>query len=284
MLEIVDTHQHLWDLSRHSYSWCAGIQLLDRTYGMSDYLAAANGLNIVQSVHVEADVDEKDIRAETNWLLGLAREPSNPLSGLVIKALPEREDFLSYVDSFAGESAVKGVRRVLHTQADDLSTGSLFRKNVAALATRNLTFDLCVLGRQLPVAIALAQACPDVLFVLDHEGVPDIKGNAFDTWREPLKELSRLPNVVGCKISGLVVYADGSRDLKSQIKPYIDHAIDCFGPTRVMFGSDWPVCLLATTLANWFNLLDELTRSFSAEDRSNLFAQNARRIYRLPPT
>lgn len=281
MLELVDTHQHLWDLSRHSYSWCAGIPLLNRTYSMSDYLNATRGVNVTASVHVEADVDEQDMRAETEWLLGLARDADNPLSGLVIKALPEREDFEAYLERFAGEPLVKGVRRVLHTQADDLSALPLFRKNISSLASRGLTFDLCVLARQLPAGIELVRACPDVQFILDHAGVPDIKGGGFDPWREDLKRLAALPNVVGCKISGLVAYADGSKDLKEQVKPYVDHAIDCFGPNRVMFGSDWPVCLLATSLNHWIQILDELTGSRSPDERAKLFADNARRIYRL---
>lgn len=281
MLEIVDTHQHLWDLSRHGYTWCAGIPLLNRTFAMADYLDASRGLNVLQSVHVEADVDEKDMAAETNWLLGLARDPANPLSALVIKALPEREDFEAYLDQFSGSIEIKGVRRVLHTQDDALSTTLVFRDNVRSLAQRGLTFDLCVLGRQLPLAIELVRACPEVSFILDHAGVPDIKGNAFDAWSASLRALAALPNVVGCKLSGLVAYADPSRDLAAQLKPYVDHAVERFGASRLMFGSDWPVCLLAASFEEWVNLARELTASLSENERAAIFAGNARRIYRL---
>lgn len=281
MFEIVDTHQHLWDLARHSYSWCAAIPLLNRTFAMADYLDASRGLDVVQSVHVEADVDEKDMAAETNWLLGLARDPATPLAALVIKALPEREAFATYLDPFSGVKEIKGVRRVLHTEDDALSTTPVFRENVRSLARRGLSFDLCVLGRQLPVGIELVRACPDVSFVLDHAGVPDIKGNAFEAWSASIRTLAALPNVVGCKLSGLVAYADPSRDLSTQLKPYVDHAIECFSPGRLMFGSDWPVCLLATSFEGWVSLARELTASLTANEQAAIFAGNARRIYRL---
>ena len=280
-LDIVDTHQHLWDLSRHRYSWCAGIPLLNRSYTMPDYQAATADLRVTHSVHVEADVDETDLEAETHWLLSLAQDASNPLSGLVIKALLERDDVAAHLDRFAGEPLIKGVRRVLHTQPDDLSRGGAFRENLRALTSRRLTFDLCVLAKQIPVGIELVRACPDVLFILDHCGVPDVKGQSLDPWREHITQLAKAPNVIGCKISGLVAYADASKDLASQIKPFVDHAVSCFGHDRVMFGSDWPVCLLSCPPATWAGILDQLTGEWSASDRIKLFSTNAKRIYRL---
>jgi predicted TIM-barrel fold metal-dependent hydrolase len=280
-LDIVDTHQHLWDLSRHGHSWCAGIPALNKSFTMPDYLSATSGLRVTHSVHVEADVDEKDLEAETRWLLSQARDAGNPLSGLVIQALPERADFAAYLDRFADEPLIKGVRRVLHTQPDDRSLDARFRENVRTLAQRGLTFDLCVLAKQLPVCIELVRACPDVQFIVDHCGVPDVKGQALDPWREHLKLLAKEPNVIGCKVSGLVAYADATKDLATQIKPFLDHAVNCFGQNRIMFGSDWPVCLLSCPLKAWVAVLDQLTSNWSASDRVKLFSGNAKRIYRI---
>lgn len=281
VVEIVDTHQHLWDLSRYGYSWCAGIPVLNRSFTMPDYLAATAGLRVTQSVHVEADVDEKDMEAETRWLLSLVRDASNPLSGLVIQARPEQASFGSYLDRFAGERAIKGVRRVLHTQPDELSREARFRENVRVLASRSLTFDLCVLAKQIPVAIELVRACPGVQFIFDHCGVPDVKGQALDPWREHVSQLAREPNVIACKISGLVAYADATKDLAAQVNPFVDHAVACFGHDRVMFGSDWPVCLLSCPLATWVSVIDGLTSSWSEADRVKLFSANAKRVYRI---
>jgi predicted TIM-barrel fold metal-dependent hydrolase len=281
MLEIVDTHQHLWDLSRHSYSWCAGIPALNRSFVMNDYRVAADGLNIVATVHVEADVDERDMTAETRWLLELARSPSNPLQALVIKALPERDDFETYLDQFAGETAIKGVRRVFHTEREDLAIDPKVQRNIASLARRGLSFDICALPRQLGYARRLVEACPDVTFIVDHCGIPDIKNTQLDPWRADLAALAKLSNVAACKISGLVAYADASQNFVEQLRPFVDHTIQSFGPQRVMFGSDWPVCLLACPLNKWVETLKTLTADLSDVDRRLLFADNARRVYRL---
>lgn len=280
-LDIVDTHQHLWDLSRHSYSWTAGIPVLKRSFTMPDYLAASSGLRVTQSVHVEADVDEKDMEAETRWLLSLVRDATNPLSALVIQARPESAGFDAYLDRFAGETAIKGIRRVLHTQPDDLSRDVTFREGVRSLAQRGLTFDLCVLAKQLPVALELVRACPQTQFILDHCGVPDVKGQALDPWREHVAQIAKEPNVIACKISGLVAYADPAKNLATQLRPFVDHAVACFGHERIIFGSDWPVCTLSCSFAKWVEVLDQLTANWSPTDRAKLFALNARRVYRL---
>ncbi|HRK30086.1 MAG TPA: amidohydrolase family protein [Tepidisphaeraceae bacterium] len=281
MLEIVDTHQHLWDLSRHGYGWCAGIPLLHRSYTMPDYLVAAAGLGVTATVHVEADVDEADMTSETRWLLSMVRDESNPMRGLVVKALPERDEFEAYLDQFAGETAIKGVRRVFHTQPDDFALDKRVQRNIATLSRRGLSFDLCALPRQLPAVKALVRACPDVTFVLDHCGIPDIKGQQLDPWRTDIADLAQCPNIAACKVSGLVAYAEAAGDFVQQLQPYVDHVVQQFGPARVMFGSDWPVCLLAAPLAKWVETLKTLTCDLSESDRQLLFGGNARRVYRL---
>ncbi len=280
MTAIVDTHLHLWDLSRFRYSWCAGIPSLNRSHLMSDYLEAGAGKGIVQSIYVDADVDEPDMKGEVQWLLEQARDPRNPLSGLVIKALPERDDFQKTLDRYGGEPLVKGVRRVLHTQPDDLSRAEVFRNNIRSLAKRGLTFDLCVRGDQLPVGIELVAACPEVSFVLDHCGVPDIKAKSLDPWRTHIRELSDLPNVAACKVSGIVAYAAPNWNT-NDLKPYVDHVAECFGHDRLVFGSDWPVCTLGASLGRWIDTAHELTAGWAEADRTKLFSTNARRVYRL---
>lgn len=166
-MQIVDTHQHLWDTDFFLYGWLASVPSLNRSFRMSDYLAATKGLNVVKSVHVEADVDEPYMLDETRHILALADQPDNPLQGVVACGRPECKSFKAYLDKIAGHPKLKGIRRVLHTQPDDLGQGATFIQNVAALASYNLSFDICVLARQLPMAIQLVSQCPDIVFILD---------------------------------------------------------------------------------------------------------------------
>jgi predicted TIM-barrel fold metal-dependent hydrolase len=279
-MQIVDTHQHLWDLDLFRYSWLNSLPALDRSFRMSDYLTAAQGLSVVKSVHVEADVDELYMLRETQHLLALADQPDNPLEGIVACGRPEREDFKSYLDQIAGHPKLKGIRRVLHTQPDDVGQGVRFIKHVATLASYGLSFDICVLARQIPIAIKLISKCPDVAFILDHCGVPQVKENNLDPWRGHIAEVAKFPNV-SCKISGLVAYADPQRWTTEDLRPFVDHVIASFGWDRVLFGSDWPVCTLSASFRQWVEALQKITKGAGETNQKKLFSENAVRVYRL---
>lgn len=279
-MQIVDAHQHLWDLDLFRYSWLDSLPVLNRSFLMPDYLAAAEGLNVVKSVHLEADVDEPHMLEETRHLLALADQPDNPLEGIVACCRPESKDFKSYLDKIAGHPKLKGVRRVLHTQPDGVSTSATFIKNVAALGDYGLSFDICFLARQLPIAINLVSKCPDVVFILDHCGVPQVKEQNLDPWRSHITEVANLPNV-SCKISGLVAYADPQKWTAEDLRPFIDHAITSFGWDRVLFGSDWPVCTLSASYQQWVEALLSITQSAGEVNQRKLFHDNAIRVYRL---
>lgn len=279
-MQIVDTHQHLWDLDLFRYRWLASLPRLNRSFRMADYLTAANGLNVVKSVHLEADVDEVHMLDETRHLLALAEQPDNPLEGIVACGRLENDDFKSYLDKIAGHRALKGIRRVLHTQPDEVGQGLTFIKNVAALAGYGLSFDICVLARQLPIAIQLVSRCPNVIFILDHCGVPQVKEKNFDPWRSYITEIARFPNV-SCKISGLVAYADPHVWTAEDLRPFVEHAIASFGWDRVLFGSDWPVCTLSASYREWVEALQLIAQEAGEANRRKLFHDNAVRIYRL---
>lgn len=211
---------------------------------MPDYVEATQELSVVKSVHLEADVDEPFMLAETRYLLALADQPDNPLAGIVACARPEKEDFRNHLDKIVGHPKLKGIRRVLHTQPDIVGQEKTFVQNIGGLADYGLSFDLCVLARQLPIAINMASMCPDVVFILDHCGVPKVKERILDPWRSHIAEIAKLPNVY-CKVSGLVAYADHARWTEGDLRPYVEHVISCFGWDRVLFGSDWPACTLS---------------------------------------
>jgi predicted TIM-barrel fold metal-dependent hydrolase len=279
-MQIVDTHQHLWDLDLFRYSWLASLPRLNRSFRMPDYLEAAEGLNVVKSVHLEADVDEPCMLGETRHLLALADQNDNPLEGIVACGRPEREDFNSDLDRIAGHPKLKGIRRVLHTQPDEVGEGSTFLKNVAALASYGLSFDICVLARQLPIAINLVSRCPDVVFILDHCGVPQVKERNLDPWRAHISEIARFQNV-SCKISGLVAYADPKLWTVEDLRPFVEHVIASFGWDRVLFGSDWPVCTLAASYRQWVEALQAITKGAGEANQKKLFYDNAISVYRL---
>jgi len=279
-MRIVDTHQHLWDPDLFRYSWLQSVPSLNRPFRMADYLEAVRGMNLVKSVHLEADVDEPFMLDETRYLLALADQPDNPLAGIVACARPEQDGFRAYLDKIAGHPRVKGIRRVLHTQPDEVGQGRTFVESIRSLKDYGLSFDLCVLARQLPIAINLALKCPDVMFVLDHCGVPQVKERILDPWRSHIAEIAKLPNV-RCKISGLVAYADPARWTEDDLRPYVEHVISCFGWDRVLFGSDWPVCTLSASYKQWVEALSSMTRSAGEANQQKLFHDNALRVYRL---
>jgi len=279
-MQIVDTHQHLWDTDLFRYSWLASVPSLNRSFRMPDYLAAAKELNVVKSVHLEADVDEPYMLDETRHLLALADRPDNPLEGVVACGRPESESFKAYLDKIAGHPRLKGIRRVLHTQPDDVGQGATFIRNVAALSGYNLSFDICVLARQLPIAIQLVSKCPDVVFILDHCGVPPVKEKQLDRWRAHITEMAKFSNV-SCKISGLVAYADPARWTVEDLRPFVNHVIATFGWDRVLFGSDWPVCTLSASYQQWVEALQVITKGAGNLNQRKLFYDNAIRVYRL---
>jgi len=279
-MQIVDTHQHLWDLDLFRYSWLSTLPQLNRSFRMADYLDAAAGLNVVKSVHLEADVDEPYMLDETQHLLALADQPDNPLEGIVACGRPENKDFKSYLDRIAGHPKLKGIRRVLHTQPDEIGQGSTFVENVAALSSYGLSFDICVLARQLPIAIKLVSKCPNVVFILDHCGVPQVKEKILDTWRAQITEIAKFPNV-SCKISGLVAYADPTAWTAEVLRPYVEHVISSFGWDRVVFGSDWPVCTLSASFRQWVEALQAITHAAGEINQRKLFRDNALHVYRL---
>ena len=278
-MKIIDTHQHLWDLDLFSYSWCRDVSRLNRSFRMQDYLEATRGLELAKSVHLEADVDEPYMLGETKYILSLA-DQDNPLTGVVACCRPEKATFKAYLDEIVGHPRLKGLRRILHTQPDELSETPLFAQNVRLLENYGLSFDICVLARQLPLAIRLVKECPGVSFILDHCGVPQVKEKHLDPWRAYIREVAKFSNVA-CKVSGVVAYADHERWTPEDLRPFVEHAIECFGWDRVMFGSDWPVCTQAASFKQWVEALMFITRDASEADRAKLFHDNAERVYRL---
>jgi predicted TIM-barrel fold metal-dependent hydrolase len=277
-MKIVDTHQHLWDLKQLPYSWCAGIPKLNRSFLLSDYLEAAHGTGIEKTIFMECDVEDPNQLAEAQYIQKLAE--ANPIiAGMIVSGRPEHAGFPAHLELLLKLSKLRGLRRVLHVVPDEISQTPLFAENVRRLAQHQLPFDICMLARQLPLALKLIKQCPDVQFILDHCGVPEVKDKAFEPWRSHMKEIAALPNVA-CKVSGIVAYA-AENWTAEDLRPWVEHVIESFGWDRVVWGGDWPVCTLGGSLSGWVRASKTILAAESPANQAKLFSGNAERIYRV---
>jgi predicted TIM-barrel fold metal-dependent hydrolase len=280
-MRIIDTHLHLIDLERLRYPWLDGVPALKRDFTLEDYWRKARPLGIEGALHMEVDVTEQDIGAETQWAANLGP----PVIGVIAAGRPESPEFPAWLERAAADSRLRGFRRILHTSPDELGRQPIFTENLRRLATFDLSFDLCVQARQLPIAAEIARACPDVQFVLDHCGVPDVKAKALDQgrsyglWRAGIAEIAALPNVA-CKISGIVAYAEQGWT-PEDLRPFVEHCIAAFGWERVVWGSDHPVLTLTADLGSWVAATKAIVAGASPDEKAALFHRNAERIYRL---
>jgi predicted TIM-barrel fold metal-dependent hydrolase len=204
---ILDTHQHLIYPDQWPYSWTAGLPALaGRAFRYDDYLTAIAGTGIVRTVFMETSPDDPNWKHEANFVYGLAEKPGSLIGGVIANCRPELEGFDEYLETVLDAKLV-GFRRILHVVPDEISQRRIFAENLRRLGKLNLSFDLCVLARQIPLAIALASQRHSVEFILDHCGNPDIAADGGNgpskEWRGLIKQIAELPNVA-CKISGIV--------------------------------------------------------------------------------
>ena len=232
------------------------------------------------------EVDCEESADEARYFCTLAEQPGSLIQAVVAAARPESPDFERSLEAIA-HPRLTGIRRVLHTQPDELSQTSRFRENVNRLGGFGLTFDLCVLQRQLPIALELVRACPQTTFILDHCGVPDIAqndapaGEGFLAWQKAIGALAAEPNVNG-KISGISAYAPAPLRNAPSLKPYTDTMLDAFGATRLVWGGDWPVVNLGDGLLAWSTITRELLSGLTEAERFQILTTNAKKIYRIP--
>lgn len=275
-LRIIDTHLHLVYQDKLRYPWLSGAPALNRDFTLNDYLPQAKAAGITAMLHMEVDVAEADMEAETAFVTGLG----HGVIGAIAACRPENADFPAMVERLAANPKVKGLRRILHQSPDELGQRPIFTENLKRLAAHGLTFDFCVLPHQIPIALAIARAAPDVQFIVDHCGVPNVKDKAFEPWRANMTAIAALPNVAA-KVSGVIAYADPLRWTVDDLRPFVEHTIGAFGWDRVVWGSDWPVCTLTADLSRWVAATHELIAGASDDEKAKLLHRNAERIYRL---
>ena len=272
----VDSHHHLWDLSRRDQPWTAapGFGPIRRTFGVADLARAVAGTDVQRTVLVQV----LNSTAETRDLLALAAT-SDLIAGVV--------GWVDLSDPEAGGkvAGLVGVRHQMQAEPDpgEWLARPAVQRGLAALARAGLPYDLMIRPAQYDVAARTVAAHPDLTFVLDHLGKPPIAAGPLEPWATGIRALARHPNVY-CKLSGLVTVADHARWTVADIRPYTDVAIGAFGPDRVMFGSDWPVCLLAASYERVVTLVQELTAGLTATERDGIFGGTATAVYGLAAT
>jgi predicted TIM-barrel fold metal-dependent hydrolase len=299
MPAIVDTHQHLWDLSKLRLSWLKADSELGRNYVMKDYLEATQGLNVVKAVYMEVAVDRDCQLTEAQLVEDLCRRGGTPTVAAVIGGCPGEDDFRDYILRFKDSPYIKGVRQIPRppTGKPGLYREAKFTQGIRFLGELGMSFDLCIPPEQLPDAARLVDGCPGTRFILDHCGNADpnafrpaaageaaeslaARRRACDQWRRDLAALAKRKNVV-CKISGIVSRMAKGHWSPDDLAPVINHCLDAFGPDRVMFAGDWPVCTRGATLRGWVLALLDVIRSRSPEDQGKLLHDNAVRFYGL---
>ncbi len=279
--DVVDGHHHLWDTSELPYTLFETIEELNRPFTAADFEAEAEQVRISQSICVEAASAGTDGRRETEWLLEQL-EGSSRIAALVAWAPLEQPDLDQYLDWLAslGGKPIVGVRRSFEFEQPDFPQQPTVVKGARLAGARGLVVDLVLFARSLQATIALVDACPDTQFVLDHLGKPLIREGLREPWASELRELALRPNV-DCKLSGLPTEADRAHWSTADLRPYVEHAFECFGAERLLFGSDWPVVNLAGGLRRWLGAVGELLEQLDQSTRSGILAGNARRIYGL---
>ncbi|MDR7126126.1 amidohydrolase [Pseudotabrizicola sp. 4114] len=283
-MDLIDTHQHLILRDQLGYGWTSAIPALaDRDFSPADYAARTAGKGVIGSLFMETGVDDADYKTEARIIAGLvgpAVAGSGGLLGQVASCRPEHDAaFEAWLDE-CETLHVKGFRRILHVMEDGLSQSATFRANLRKIGRRGLPFDLCVLARQHDLAEALIKTHDDQIFVLDHCGNPDIAAGAFAPWAASLRRLADFPNLYA-KLSGITANCAPGTVSAALLRPYVAHLIDCFGPDRILWGGDWPVVNIHSTLPGWIDLTRDLLGDLSPDEQRAIGVDTARLVYRL---
>jgi L-fuconolactonase len=276
---IVDAHHHVWDPAAREHAWLASLPSLRRRFSVADYVSASEPEGITASVLVQVLAST----AETEDFLALAGGAGGPVAGVVgwvDLTSPAAAAEIARLRGRPGGTRLVGVR---HLVQDEPDPGWLTRPDVlrglAAVGRAGLACDLLVRPGQLAAAIGAAAGQPEVRFVLDHGGKPDIAAGRMEPWAGLVRQLARLPNV-SCKLSGLVTEA-GPGWTADQIAPFAGHLLDCFGPERLMFGSDWPVCTAEASYREVLRLARSVLGGLSPAGQAAVLGGTAASVYRL---
>jgi L-fuconolactonase len=272
----IDAHQHYWHYDPVEYAWLDdSMRALRRDFTPQDALREMRGAGFERSIAVQV----RQSLEETRWMLGLAE--AHPFIAGVVGWVDLRSPAVEAdLEAVAPHRKLIGVRHIVQAEPDGFLASPEFRRGVSRLDRFGLTYDLLIYARQLPEALAFVRALPEQRIVVDHLAKPDIKGGGFDSWRGPFAALAEFPRV-WCKLSGLATEADRDRWTPNHLRPYIQTALDCFGPDRLMIGSDWPVCTVAGSYARTMQAIESALAEYTPAERASVLGGTAQRLWNL---
>jgi L-fuconolactonase len=280
--QTIDAHHHLWHYTPAEFGWIDDdMKALRRDFLPADLVAAMASAGIDGAIAVQA----RQTLEETRWLLDLA-DQTEAIRGVVGWAPIAGEDFPGCMEAFDGRAKLKGLRHVIQGERDEhYILREDFNSGIRTLLGSGLVYEVLIYERHLPDTIAFVDEHPEQVFVLDHVAKPLITAGVLEPWATRMKELGQRENV-WCKLSGMVTEADWPAAGKDawtaqSLKPYLDVAVEAFGPARLMAGSDWPVCLVASGYAQWFEVLRNYFAAFSEAERASIFGATAIEVYGL---
>jgi len=286
MISLLDTHQHLIYRDKGSYGWTKDIPpLAEDNFTLENYKDLTKNLGIGGTIFMESAidfpaVDGSDYKDETRFINSLKDNLNSNLIGLISSIRPEDDNgFENWMEETI-EIGVVGYRRILHVEPNEMSQSETFRNNIRKIGSAEKTFDMCFLAVQLPIALELAKACDNTSLILNHCGVPNIAGDEMDSWRQNIKDLSKIQNVT-CKLSGLMAYCAPGTSSIEKIEPYVDHVLNCFGPNRIVWGSDWPVVNLGKGLPEWIAVTRKILNNLSIDEANAIAHVTAEKIYKV---
>jgi L-fuconolactonase len=283
---IIDTHQHLWDLKTIRLPWLKdpGAAKIATPHTMAVYLREAAGLGIVKTIYMEVDAAEEDERKEAAFVIATCKSGKTPMKKGVISGRPGTPGFIRYAKQYQHAPQIQGFRQILQppNRPKGLCLQPQFVKSIRTLGEIGKSYDICIRPGELGDGARLADLCPKTRFVLDHCGNGEAgwggKGPEYAAWAKGITEVSKRKNVI-CKLSGIIKTCTGSQSKAEQLRPLVHHVLDAFGPGRVIWASDWPVCELAAPLREWVEVARTLTHDLPAADQRRIFHDNAVRFY-----
>jgi L-fuconolactonase len=274
----IDAHQHFWIYDQREYGWIdEAMASIRRDFLPADLKPELENNGFQGSVLVQVG----QTLEETRWLLELA-ENNSFILGVVGWVDLRSPRLRADLESLAGRPKLVGVRHIVQSEPDDFLLQSDFLRGISILEEFSLAYDILIYTKHLPIAAKFVKQFPRQRFVLDHLAKPPIKSRAVDVWARGIRELASFPNVFA-KVSGLVTEADWQNWKSEDIRPYLDVAFECFGPSRLMIGSDWPVCTVAASYTQVVNLVKDYLSGYAPEDREAVLGGNAANFWRLKP-
>lgn len=278
---IVDTHLHLWDLNRIRYPWLDDIPALNKTFSLDDYNKACGNIKVEKMVFMQCECLPSLYVKEVEFATEISVTDSR-IAGIVSWApLEKGEEVRPEIELLKRNKLVKGIRRIIQFEPDlEFCLHPDFIRGVNMLAEYDLTFDICISYIHNKNVIKFINKCPDIPMILDHISKPNIKGKVLDPWRDEISEMSKFPNIY-CKLSSLATEADHQTWTINDIRPYVDHLVECFGFDRLIFATDWPVSSLAATIPVCVNTLETILEGCTSAEMEKVFKLNALNFYRI---